>query len=98
MDGGAHFLQHPRRQHAGVARRVAGLGAVAGAAAAAVVVNLSPTDLQLSAAESAGFSTFTQVSAADATTPVNKASTLTRAAGAISGKLLLPAYSVTMMS
>jgi hypothetical protein len=29
---------------------------------------------------------------------VNKASTLTRAAGAISGKLLLPAYSVTMMS
>ena len=69
-----------------------------GAAAAAVVVNLSPTDLQLSAAESAGFSAFAQVSAVDATTPVNKASTLTRAAGAISGKLLLPAYSVTMMS
>ena len=68
-----------------------------GAAASAVVVNLSPTALQLSAAELVGFSSFLQVSAADATTPVNKPSTLTRAAGAISGNLQLPAYSVTQM-
>ena len=53
--------------------------------------------LQLSAAELVGFSSCLQVSAADATTPVNKPSTLTRAAGAISGNLQLPAYSVTQM-
>jgi len=65
--------------------------------AAAVVVNLSPTALQLSAANTAGFSGYSQVSAADATTPVNKGSTLTRGAGAVSAKLALPAYSVTLL-
>ena len=69
-----------------------------GAAPAAVVVSLSPTALQLSAAEVAGFSSFVQVSAADATTPVNKPETLTRSAGSITGgNLQLPAYSVTYL-
>lgn len=68
-----------------------------GSGAAAVIVNLAPTAQQLSAANTAGFARFAQVSAADATTPVNKPGTLTRGAGAVSAKLALPAYSVTLL-
>ena len=66
-----------------------------GLSAAAVIINLSPTALQLSAAETAGYTAFVQVSCADATTPVNKEGAVTRAAGPVSAKLALPAYSVT---
>ena len=70
-------------------------GGPGGGRAAAVIVNLAPGALQLSAAETAGYTAFVQVSAADATTPVNKESAVTKSAGAVTAKLSLPAYSVT---
>ena len=63
---------------------------------AAVIVNLAPAPYTLDAGAAAGYGSYVQISASDATVAVNKASVLSRSAGRLpAGGLALPAYSVT---
>jgi hypothetical protein len=65
----------------------------------AVVINLAATEFQLTQSDAINFESFDQVSIADATTPVNKATNdVTYSTGNIqSGGLSLPAFSVTRL-
>jgi hypothetical protein len=65
----------------------------------AVVINLAATEFQLTQSDAINFESFDQVSIADATTPVNKATNdVTYLTGNIqSGGLSLPAFSVTRL-